>query len=74
MIEKGADDWNEGLYGACLGGHRELVELMIEKGVYRWNRGLLGACRGGHRELVELMIEKGGDSRNCPNKNHCHRV
>jgi len=32
MIEKGATHWNRGLYGACLEGHRRVVELMIEKG------------------------------------------
>ena len=31
-IEKGATDWNWGLWGACGGGHLELVNLMIEKG------------------------------------------
>jgi len=32
MIEKGANDWNWGLQGACEGGHYELAEWMIEKG------------------------------------------
>jgi len=31
MIEKGATDWNWGLYGACKGGNIEIVKLMIEK-------------------------------------------
>ena len=26
-IQKGANAWNNGLYGACSGNHRELVEL-----------------------------------------------
>ena len=32
MISLGANYWNRGLMFACLGGHRNLVNLMIEKG------------------------------------------
>ena len=32
MIEKGANNWNNGLYYACKGGHMEIVKLMIERG------------------------------------------
>ena len=32
-IEKGATGWNEGLKGACEGGHREIVDLMIKNGL-----------------------------------------
>ena len=59
MIEKGANNWNRGLYGTCQGGKRELAELMIEKGADDWNRGLDGACLGGHIDLANYMIEKG---------------
>src|SRR5256885_546293 len=59
LIEKGANDWNDGLQGACQGGNMELVELMISKGANDWNWGLQGACQGGNMELVELMISKG---------------
>jgi len=52
-------DWNKGLFGACQGGHKMLVELMIKKGATFWNWGLEGACRGGHKMLAELMISKG---------------
>jgi ankyrin repeat protein len=73
MIEKGAYDWNQGLRGACYGGHREIVDLMIEKGANDWNEGLCCACRYGHREIVDLMIEKGATYLNylkCANKLH----
>ena len=56
-------NYNWGLYGACKGDHRNLVNLMIEKGANNWNLGLKGACYGGHSDLVNLMIEKGAD--NC---------
>ena len=54
---------NGGLQSACLGGHKELVELMILKGADDWNGGLRVACFGHHEELAELMIVKGADSR-----------
>ncbi len=61
MIEKGANYWNGGLYGACKGGHESLIKLMIEKGANDWNSGLNNACRGGNEciGIVKLMIEKG---------------
>ena len=59
MISSGANDWNRGLLGACLGGHLELAKLMISKGANDWYRGLYGACEGGHLELAQLMISKG---------------
>ena len=64
MIEKGANDWDGGLEGACEGGNKETVEMMIEKGANNWNEGLEGACEGGNKEIVDLMIEKGADDLN----------
>ena len=32
LIEHGANDFNYGLCGACIGGHKDLVEFMIECG------------------------------------------
>ena len=58
MIKKGANYWNQGLYGACKGGDKELVNIIIERGADDWNEGLYGACRGGHKEIANLMIEK----------------
>jgi len=52
-------DWNEGLHGACQGGHRKIVELMIQKGADRWNDGFRLACVAGHLDVAKLMIEKG---------------
>ena len=61
MISKGADNWNDGLAGACQGGHTEIVKLMIKKGATNWNGGLYRACKGCHKELIELMIIKGAN-------------
>jgi hypothetical protein len=57
IIDQSEMNW--GLYCACMGGHKELVELMISKGASDWNFGLHGACEGGRKELAELMISKG---------------
>ena len=63
---------NDGLYGACLGGHIELVNLMISRGADDWNNGLSGACRGGHIELVNLMISRGADDWNYGLSGACY--
>ena len=50
---------NDGLWGACEGGHMVVVEKMIACGANDWNFGLLGACEGGHMAVVEKMISCG---------------
>lgn len=57
-------NWDDGLLGACRGGHIDIIKLMIEKGANNWNWGLFGACRGGHIDIVKLMIEKGVNNWN----------
>ena len=53
-------DWiKTGLYGACKGGHKDLVELMMTDDTLSLNWGLHGACEGGHNDLVRLMLTKG---------------
>ncbi len=69
MIERGATDWNWGLYRACEGGHMDIVELMIERGATNWNWGLYGACEGGHMDIVKLMIERGATGCYCGGDN-----
>lgn len=49
---------NLGLYGACLGGHIEIVHLMISMNANHWNWGLFGACLYGHIPIVDLMLSK----------------
>lgn len=62
-IVKGKENWEKlwitGLYDACKGGNREVIELVIEKGGKNWTDGLFGACEKGHFEIVKLMIDKG---------------
>jgi hypothetical protein len=57
--------WNSGLFGACVGGHLQLVNLMIENGANAWNNSLKGACIGDHISLVNLMIKKGATQCGC---------
>ena len=54
---------NDGLWGACEGGHIAIVNLMIANGADNWNGGLSGACGGGHADFANLMIAKGAN--NC---------
>jgi hypothetical protein len=58
FIDKGADDWGYGLYGASRGGHKDLVLFLIDKGANLWNWGLAGASEGGHRELIQFFQNK----------------
>ena len=50
---------DNGLYGACIGGHLELANLMIENGATDFDIGLECACQGGHLDLANLLIAKG---------------
>ena len=54
-------NWNNAFYGACLGGHIDIVKFMIKKGTNHWSCGLSYACIGGNIDIVKLMIEKGAD-------------
>ena len=55
---------DDGLCGACTGGHLELAKLMISYGANDRNTGLRGACGGGHLELTNLMISYGANDWN----------
>jgi hypothetical protein len=58
----GVTNFDEALFEACRGGHRNVAEWIMSKGAnFFWNWALCGACEGGHRELAELMISKGAD-------------
>ncbi len=61
MILKGANNWNEGLMGACQGGHSELVELMISNGANNYDVCMYVAhdnirYSGPFREIGRLLI------------------
>ena len=55
----------EALSGACLGGHKHLVNSIIKSRNPRsLNQALMFACLGGHKEIIDLLIEKGAKNWN----------
>ena len=64
VILKQKPDWNDGLIGACFGGHRAIVHFLLDNGANKWNKGLQYACGGGHKGIVNLMINKGANKWN----------
>lgn len=54
-------DWDRGLGGACLGGHKELILLMKDYGATDWDSALYYACKGGHKDVVDLLISYGAN-------------
>ena len=55
LIEQQKIDWDEGLKGACKGGHTELVKYMISKGARVTIDILLQACESSHSNLVTFF-------------------
>ena len=55
MIEKGANDWNNGLEYACIGGYKEIMKLMIEKGANNLQEGLEIANKYNHLEIINYL-------------------
>lgn len=52
-------NWNDGLRGACKGGHLQIALLMIKKGATDYSYPLACACESGHLQLAQLMIDCG---------------
>jgi ankyrin repeat protein len=48
-----------GLYGACRGGHLDIVDLVIALGATDYDWGLHLACQRGHLDIALLLINKG---------------
>lgn len=59
------------LYGACKGGHVDIVHLLIAKGWRNWEYGLYGAFLGGHSNLVELMLAMGATTYTYAMYHYC---
>ena len=48
-------NYNFGLYGSCLSGNLELINLCIERGADDYNWALRGICEGGTMEYVKII-------------------
>jgi len=64
LIDKGYNDYNSGLIGAAIGGHRDLVDYFIQLGADEFNEPLIMAASGGYRDLVEYFVKLGADDFN----------
>jgi hypothetical protein len=62
ILEDGVEDWDNGLCGACEGGHLAIVDLAIANGAGAWNDGLRHACLGGKRDAANRMISCGASN------------
>jgi hypothetical protein len=61
LISKGANSWRDGMYGASLAGHRNIIDFLWDKsvGTYDVDLCLRQAASGGHFDLVKLFVEHG---------------
>lgn len=66
MMNKGANDWECGLYNGCRKGHVDVVELMVSKGVVEWKnrqiileRGFGYACKSNCTNVIRWLINYG---------------
>ncbi len=55
---------DDGLAGACFGGHIKIINLIMEKGATNFDRGLASGCQGGQKKIIELLISKGANNFN----------
>ncbi len=50
------EDLNQGLAGACAGGHKDLAMLMIKKGANDWYQALEQAYKHKYEDIIILLI------------------
>lgn len=51
--------WDTGLFGACRGGHLEIVKEMLGRGAKNVNEAMCSACYKGSLPIVKLLVEHG---------------
>lgn len=61
-ISKGADNWNDGMIGAAIGGYLDLIEYFIELGANNLNWAMRLAAKHGHLKIVKHLAENGADN------------
>ena len=50
---------DDGLVGACYGGHKHIFQYLIFNGASPHRVGLYSACRGGNPYIVKYMMSNG---------------
>jgi hypothetical protein len=73
IIRLGNTMYDYGLYGACKGGHIDLVKHIFKIcDSCSYNYGLNGACRGGFVDIVKYLIHSGAHNYNYGLSGACH--
>jgi len=65
ILDLGENDYDEGLAGACRGGHLNIVNMMLSLGANDYNEAFIGACLFGHIKIVKMMIGLGANDYNA---------
>lgn len=69
VMRRGCRNWDEGGYGASVGGHANILAYMKNRGAADIKRYVYGACLGNHTELAISLITDFGDGH----KRHAQR-
>ena len=57
----GATRYNEAMWAAGAGGHREIIEILLERGATDYNETMATAAYKRKPEIVEMMLNLGAD-------------
>jgi len=64
FINRGANNWDLGLRGACMSGDLNLVKFFHKKGGVKLNDGLYKAARNEQHHIIDYLISEGADDLN----------
>ncbi|MEM3858286.1 MAG: ankyrin repeat domain-containing protein [Candidatus Micrarchaeaceae archaeon] len=67
----GSKNWDYGLYGACEGGHMDLIDYMVKKGAKNFNWALFYACKNGSINVINKILKCGANNWNLGLKGAC---
>lgn len=66
VINKGANNWNEGLLGACGKGHVDLVKLMLYHGATNFNNAMVeNVTNNTDIDIINILIKEGANNFSC---------
>ncbi len=72
MIERGARDWNRGLWHACSRGNLDAAILMLDLGATETTSCFYNACQNGHASVAKMLLGYGVDYRFYGLGNACY--